>query len=376
MRSCIVLILSLVTYPAFAEVEKVSVDSWTVELSGKDPVRAALAADRLGDLKEKAAPAIPALIKALADTRRADNSPGPVHKVVCNNAADALVNIGEPAVPALLIALEKEKDSGVRYRIMRSLGRIGLPAAKAVLQLKAIVGGGASESDRFYAFDALINIHLPGPELVAFASGQLNDKSPDVRGRALQLLARAGKDAIPAVDQLIKSLSDQEDRWQAVAPDAANRIPLRADAAYVLGRIGPAAAAAVPHLSKLMINDEEVAVRTAAAVALIRINPQDATGMAFLNSLLTDEKRDNPSKCAAAQALGGLGPMAKDSLPALTKLLGHKSKYVRLEAIDAIAEIGGKDAIPLLEVALSDEEEHVREWAQETIDNLKRHSPS
>ena len=100
LRKCIALIPWLVVCPAFAEVENVFVDTWTAELNSKDAARAALAADRLGNLKEKAAPAIPALIKALADTRRADNSPGPVYKVVCNNAADALVNIGEPAVPA------------------------------------------------------------------------------------------------------------------------------------------------------------------------------------------------------------------------------------------------------------------------------------
>lgn len=368
--------VALISWPiiclAFVGAETASVETLTAQLNDKDPARAALAADTLGGLKEKTSPAIAALVKALGDTRRVGYSPGPVHQVVCSNAADALVNIGEPTVPALLTALEKEKDSGVRYRIFQSLGRIGRPAAKAIPPLKAIVAGDAPESDRFYAFDALGKIHSPGPELVAFASSQLNDKSPGMRSLAIGILGKSGKDAVPSIDQLIRLLADPDNRAVAISADFVSQRAVRTDAADALGRIGPPATAAAPRLTKMMADDKDAVPRAAAAIALIRIDEKNSSA-AFdtLQEMLVDKSAKTDEISAAANALAGLGLQAKRALPALAKLLHHQDEYVRMDALDAIAEIGGKDAIPLLEFSIRDEEEHIRERAQEAIDELK-----
>jgi HEAT repeat protein len=290
---------------------------------------------------------------------------------VRDSAFDALTSIGEPAVPAFLARLEKEKDENRRHRILQSLGRIGRPAAKAIPPLKAIINSSAYKRERLYAFNALVEIHPPGPELVAFASDQLKDESSQFRSTATIALGICGKDASPAVNALINVLTDPADRTHAISNHFFTTRPLRADAAEALGKIGPPAAAAIPRLNKMMLSDNDVIAQTAAAVALARIAPADPTGLAFLQTLLTDEKSDDHTLETAADALFDLGPAAKGSLRELAKLLRHESWYVRSSVISAIAEIGGKDAIPLLQPALNDKDESTREWARDTIDELQ-----
>jgi HEAT repeat protein len=364
------IVLLLAVQLLYAQVEKVAVETWIAELSSNDPARAKLAAEMLGGMKAEAAPAIPALVKALSDERVAERNMLFTTRV-CDSAFEALVSIGEPAVPAFLSLLETEKDKDRRHRILRSLGQIGGPAAKAIPPLKAIINSDVSERERFYAFNALALIHSPGPELVAFALDQLNDKSPNFRYIAIDALGICGKDAAPAVNALINLLSDRASRTHAISNHAFTTRPLRADAAEALGKIGPPAAAAIPRLNKMMLSDKDDFARTAAAVALARINPADPIGLAFLQSLLTDEKSDEHTLETAAYALADLGPAAKGSLPALVKLLQHESDDVRWPTIYAIGEIGGKDAIPLLKPALNDKDEFIREQVQDTIEDLQ-----
>ena len=371
LRKCIALIPWLVVCPAFAEVENVFVDTWTAELNSKDAARAALAADRLGNLKEKAAPAIPALIKALADT------PVPtIRLALCTKLFATMppthwsTSANRLCPPIDRTGAGKRQRPAVSHlekpRTNRPASRKGHSQVESNCRRRCIRKRSLLRVRRLGQYPA------PDPELVAFASSQLNDKSPGMRSLAIGLLGKSGKDAIPCIDQLIRLLADPDNRAEAISADAADLRAVRADAADTLGQIGPPAAAAVPRLTKMLTDDKEAVPRAAAAIAPIRIDEKNSSAaFGTLHEMLVDKTENSDENIAAASALAELGPQAKRALPALTKLLQHENEYVRLEAFDAIAEIGGKDAIPLLEITLKDKEEFVREWAQETIDELK-----
>ena len=104
------------------------------------------------------------------------------------NATEALSNIGEDAVPALIQALQ-DQDEWVRSRATLALGRIG---------------GGAED-----AVPALMQT--------------LQDKDVYVRKYAASALGSIGEGAIDAVPALIQVLQDQD---------------IRINAAFALGKIG------------------------------------------------------------------------------------------------------------------------------------------
>jgi HEAT repeat protein len=101
--------------------------------------------------------------------------------------------------------------------------------------------------------------------------GKLAD--PAVRTHVLEILAGIGPAAKPALDDIIKELDDAD-------PDHAG------EAAVAIGAIGPAAAAAVPRLRRVV----------------------------------ADTGKPLGLRYAAAYALGRLGPAAKESEPELRKL--------------------------------------------------------
>src|SRR5215470_4808777 len=96
-------------------------------------VARAEAAASLAQFGADAAPAIPALIRLLADDNVCageDDCLYPWWRTVADSAAAALVQIGRPAVPALIAALASPDDN-VRVKAAVALGEIGAPAASA-----------------------------------------------------------------------------------------------------------------------------------------------------------------------------------------------------------------------------------------------------
>ena len=57
----------------------------------------------------------------------------------------------------------------------------------------------------------------------------------------------------------------------------------------------------------------------------------------MLTQLLRDKDAD--VRTAAARGLGGIGPAAKDAIPALTELLNDKDAGVRSAAVEALTQI-------------------------------------
>jgi len=139
----------------------------------------------------------------------------------------------------------------------------------------------------------------------------LQSDKPKVRYDAARSLKELGAKAKPAIKPLVAALSD---------PGAPPMVPA------ILYR-GPYVAA--------MASDALVRIGRPAVPALIEALSH----------------KDNSTRRLAAETLGKLGPLAKDSFAALTKALNDPEYGVRLEVVLAIGRVGvdPKVVVPILE---------------------------
>ncbi len=201
----------------------------TYEL-GVAPAKAS-AARTLGLMGERAKPALPTLVEALAD-------PDPnVRQAV----AEAIGRIGKAAREAapVLAGLLKDQDADVRYYTAKALGRIGLDAEAAVPGLVEALED-EETMVRCAAAEALGKI---GPSTEAAVSGLMallgDTSSAWARRSAARALAAMGRGAAEAVDALAEALSDSE-------------AGVRREAAWALKNMGPAASKAEEALRKAL----------------------------------------------------------------------------------------------------------------------------
>jgi HEAT repeat protein len=244
-------------------------------------------------------------------------------------------------------------DKGMVPSLVRSLQDPDRAArAKAILQLGLIGAPG----------DGAVEALLP----------MLRDKDVELRLAAFCALAQIGWDAkgVPALAEALKD---------------ADPI-LRRAAVRELGKLGPPAKAALSDLAGRLAKVEG-ADRVEVAEALLRIDPADQAGGAFLGGLLEDPKAtkdtrlraaDSLELCGAtavpllirvmkdadrdlrinlAQRLGRMGPVAKAAIPVLTQIVADDaSGTVRMRAAEALPKLGpeAKSALPALKAALAD----------------------
>jgi HEAT repeat protein len=210
-------------------------------------------------------------------------------------AMDALAALGAPAVPRLIDALKHEKFRGNIVYILGQIGPAAAPATEALAKL-------------------------------------LDDRKPAVASEAAMALAKIGPGAKGAVAELAKVLEKgDESNAHAVI--------------FALGKIGPDAAAAdAALLAALKSKDDSLAL--VSAWALSQIHPASAEMaaktvpvlVAGLAATLPEHRK------GAAEALGGLGPLAKDAVAALQKAASDEDKDVRDAAAQALKAIGSPDA--------------------------------
>jgi HEAT repeat protein len=211
------------------------------------------AAGTLGiSLGAAAEPAVPALIRALWDQ---DNG-------VRDKAAEALGRIGpaaRAAVPALIVALKTPGDDDAAYSsTAEALGLIGPAAKEAAPFLKEKL----QHPDGYVRVCAALALwHIEDSRAgLAAARAALEDRSCRARAVAAEVLWRMEKHP-QAVPTLIRLLEEDEGEMTNNAQYMAAR---------ALGRIGPAARAAVPKLRRLL-NDKELELRQTVAAALKQI---------------------------------------------------------------------------------------------------------
>ncbi|HTU93994.1 MAG TPA: HEAT repeat domain-containing protein [Gemmataceae bacterium] len=306
---------------------------------------------------------VPVLVKALRDDEAARREA----------AADILGRIGppaRPAVPALLAAL-KDKSSSV-----------ALMAAMALAEIDPTRGGAAVPllADSVDVPGATVALAKIGPDaraavpalIAALKPGKGNVQQELMRLNARLALARIGTPAVPA---LIEALKDKREGVALLAgealgwvlPPPKQAVPAlcaavkndRAHAAvyaHALGLLGPPARSAAPELTELLT---DAASRAEAAVALVRIDPQQADKA--VPPLIKDlEAEDEKQRQAAVLALARLGPAAQPTVDALTALL--RDRLLMKIEIEALGEVWAQ-AIPGLVGLLKSPHAEVRQRA-------------
>lgn len=192
--------------------------------------------------------------------------------------------------------------------------------------------------------------------------GKLAD--PAVRTHVLEILAGIGPAATPALDDIVKELDDAD-------PDHAG------EAAVAIGAIGPAAAAAVPRLRRVVADTgRPLGLRYAAAYALGRLGPAAKESEPELRKLA--ETDDEMMATVAIWAALKVAPEDKllfeRAVPLLRRALRGDREMVRLEAAVALGDIGpaAATAIPMLElVAEDDPVKPVRAAAAEALKKIR-----
>jgi HEAT repeat protein len=325
-----------------------------------------LAAMLLGELGPDAAPVVPSLAKLLSD----------IDESVRTAAAEALAKIGRDgpsAVPALLRALEDEKPK-VRTAAATALGLYAqkpaavVPALARLLRDRdasvrqaasaALVGFGGearaavpalaetlrdeSEFARITTSLTLAKIGTASPvEVVAAVAKLLQDSKPAVRRAAVVTLSQCGPAAAPALLDALKDSDGQTRQWAAFALGS-------------LGSLGEAGHTAVPTLVELA-KVKDARSRASALEALAKVSPA-AGGPAVAACQAALQDPEGMVRKAAADALGRIGPGAKEVLPQLLTATKDADGYVRIAAAQALWRISGKitDAKPVLQKCLTD----------------------
>ena len=275
-------------------------------------------------------------------------------------ACDALVKLGERAVPQLINVAEEAEPGQMLIAVM-ALGRLRDSRALEVLAtrtthplhtlrshaVEALGVLGESKGIR-YLVRSLQDPHVSVRIQAAIALRKLADKracdalmhalhdpDDDVREQAAAALATCGDQAaIPALIELLHS----------------KQTSLCLMAAESLGKLG--AEPAVPHLCAMLQQDrggESKPVRLKILDALRRLKP--ATAVPVLTQLLQDPAAEIRER--AVETLGHIGEVSV--VVELEKLLREdKSEEVRSACAKALGEIGDPESAQVLEEALDD----------------------
>jgi HEAT repeat protein len=242
-----------------------------VGTSEKGNLRGA-AATCLGFIGPDAAPAVPALARALED---------PDHQF-CYEAAAAMGRIGKPSVPFLVNALDRA-DANRRRSFIAALSEIGPPAEAAVPALIGLLDD-PDQTVRSVAGLALESIGVPWVtqlrEVIAHGPS-------DGRAAAARELLLLNRGTIQAVKPLME---------MAHAPQAG----ARRQAIEAMGILRPPHPAVIDVL-RAALNDADAAVRLGAAQALGNLGQRAVPAIGDLSKAAED--KEEPVRLAAKEAL-------------------------------------------------------------------------
>lgn len=309
------------------------VTSLIKDLESTEARTRARAAKILGDMGPEAQIAIPGLLKAVKDndalTRR--------------TATEALTKIGPPAKADLtaLAAALKDNNLEVQRYAAGAVGELGADASAVVPELLELAGTG----------DALLKQHVlrslgkagsgARDKVTPVLSEALKDSDKSVRvaaAEALNSLSTGQSSDLPIFAALLKNQQDAE---------------IRVQGARGLAKLGREAK---PALADLLAagKDSDKMVRKAAIEALIAFGPEARNAVPVYTEALKDSDKD--LRKAALQALAKMGAESKNAVPAIRDLL--KEPEYRKEALATIGKLGGvaKDAVPAIGDLLKDKD--------------------
>ena len=273
----------------------------------------------------------------------------------------------------LISALAQDPaDVQFRFACIEALGKLADPAAVPVL------AGQAGHRYPWVRVSALIALsRIDHPDVAAIALAATDDFDPDVRDRAIRVLAaRGGQDATA--------------RLLAHCDGPLTPVALRG-----LARIGDERA--VASLTRLFLSTQDRRVRHLAGSALARsarrapslylapaATPGQARAAAWVLGEIGD-KRSCRTLCAMlanrdalvrARAAAALGKIAnQEAAPALRAALTDISPAVRAAAATSLGRLGVSEAAPWLEAPRTDSHPSVRAAAQAAIGRLRPSAP-
>ena len=289
------------------------------------------AAKALGWFGEKAAPAIPGLVELLND----ENGNVRLH------AAETLGKIGPPALPALRKCLQGTNRQ-LQLSALSAVQKMRVKARPLSEILISIAGDDPALELQIQVLRALRRIQ-PEPEFYAQVLWPLAlHADAEIRREAAEgILALPAELSVPRLAKMLNNPDASRQRW----------------AADILGRIGPAAAAAAPELIRRIEqnNSPETAETFKASIASMGIAAVDAL---FQHIGKLDSGRILPDHWTIHSLVGA-------GIPGLAKLadaLQHENDSVRLAALYGIHKLGadGRTALPKVERVLRDPNDRVR----------------
>ena len=282
-----------------------------IALAGTNQHQRRTAIYLLGDIGEGAESATPWLIQGLRSSDRWE-------KVL---AAQSTARLG-PAVKAVIPELingmtNAAGDQGWIWGICHALGSMGSNAAPAIPILKAKMLVETNLARRMMIAGNLCRIDAGESGALTNILNELkNSENSGKRSSMVFQLGQVGPNAKAAIPFLLEMLADDDlQTW--------------CGAASALKGVGADKSIILPPLSaRLKSNDETI--RFNAAQQILAIDPGNTEAMALL---INEIKAGSLFSRAAIEALGRIGPAAKDAIPVLQQVrIGSDKELARVAA--------------------------------------------
>jgi HEAT repeat protein len=263
----------------------------------------------LGQYKEAATQAIPALVEALNTS----------DATLQTNAARSLALMGPSALPPLLRVL-REAPPAVRLSAVRGLGQMRAAAGPAVPDLVAILADANADLELRTAICDSLGLIGPAASIACpVLRTLLPATDAGLRKSAIQALGSVAPSVVENVVENVTALMVVLDH-----PDDGSVI----QAAQALGKFGDKAKPAVPRFIRLLEKNKESAdrtatrwVRQAVTAALAEMGPAAAEAVATLAVIARDPNDDPDVRQRSLRTLGRIGAPAAAALPALREAL-------------------------------------------------------
>ena len=264
---------------------------------------------------------------------------------------------GQKAIPVLVESL-RNGNSSVRIRSAYALGQIGVswPFDDSDERLTTVYQETVSAALKqaladknpevqVYAALALAYGQPKDKAGIAILINALKHKDGFVREAAAEALGLVGQSSQTVIPALISAIGDRD-------------LNVRRAVIQSLGKVGKADSRAVIPILTAALGDSEIVVVYEAALALSEFGLEARPAVpALIAALRRTNEHDEMSSFVEA-----LGTIGKDSVPLLIEALKDDNKKIRLVAIEALGLIGpdAKQAMPFLIALLDDRDDEAR----------------